>query len=416
MDIARTGFLETRNRKRAIYATIGVALFALAAFGVSRLEPAAPTVKRNTIWIEKVRRGPMVREVRGSGRLVPEGIRWISATTEGRLERILVQPGARVTADTIILQLSDPQQVQSGLDAGLRRRAAEADLQSLEAQLESSHLEHEAALGRLEAEHAQARLRGDADEELAKQGLVADITRKISANAAVELGNRVAFEKRRLQSLGAAHGAQIAAQKATVEQLRALERLQTQRTESLQVRAGIDGVLQQISIEEGQRVTAGTVLAKVVQPEKLKAELRIAETQARDITIGLPAVIDTRNGKVAGSVVRIDPAAQGGTVTIDVAIREPLPRGARPDMTVDGLIEIDRLDDVLFAGRPVNAQEDATVGLFRVDQEGNAQRVRVTIGRTSVSTVEIKDGLAEGDEVILSDMSPWDDHERLRIR
>jgi HlyD family secretion protein len=415
MDIARPDLAEAKRRRRLMWSAGGVILFAIAAFGLSRLEPAAPGVDAGTVWIETVKRGPMVREVRGTGTLVPEEIRWIPAVTAGRVEAILAQPGREVTADTVILDLNDPQQVQAGLDAALRSRAADAELRSLEARLESQKLEQQSMLGRTRSEYEQARLRANADEELAKQGLVANINRQISRQAADELEKRVEFEERRLEALESSIAAQLASQSAAVEQVRAIETLQRDRTDSLRVRAGIDGVLQQVAVEVGQQVTPGTILAKVVQPAKLKAQLRIAETQARDVQPGLPAVIDTRNGKVPGTVSRVDPAAQGGTVTVDVAIEGELPRGARPDMTVDGTIELERLDDVLFVGRPVHAAEDATIGLFRVGADGVARRVQVGIGRTSVSTIEVRSGLEEGDRVILSDMSAWDEYERLKL-
>jgi len=415
MDIARPDLAVAKRRKRQIWSAVGVVLFAIAAFGISRLEPAAPTVDAGTVWIETVKRGPMVREVRGTGTLVPEEIRWIPAVTEGRVESIVVQPGTRVAADTVILVLDDPEQVQSGLDAELRLRAADAELRSLEARLESQRLEQESVLGRTRSEYEQAKLRADADEVLASQGLVADINKQISRKAADELEKRVEFEKQRLAALQSSIEAQLASQRAAVAQVRAIEKLQSDRTDSLKVRAGIDGVLQQVSVEVGQRVTTGTILAKVVQPEKLKAQLRIAETQARDVTVGLPAMIDTRTGKVSGKVSRVDPAAQGGTVTVDVAIEDELPRGARPDMTVDGTIELERLDDVLYVGRPVHASEDATIGLFKLSDDGVARRVQVSVGRTSVSTIEVRDGLQEGDRVILSDMSAWDDYDRVKL-
>jgi len=415
MDIARPDLVVAKRRKRQLWTAVSVVLFALAAFGISRLEPAAPTVDAGTVWIETVKRGPMVREVRGTGTLVPVEIRWIPAVTEGRVESIVVQPGTRVTASTVILELDDPEQVQAGLDAELRLRASEAELRSLEARLESQRLEQQSVLGRTRSEYEQAKLRADADEALASQGLVADINRQISRKAADELEKRVEFEKQRLAALESSIEAQLASQRAAVAQVRAIEKLQSDRTGSLEVRAGIDGVLQQVSVEVGQRVTTGTILAKVVQPEKLKAQLRIAETQARDVTVDLPALIDTRTGKVSGRVSRVDPAAQGGTVTVDVAIDDELPRGARPDMTVDGTIELERLEDVLYVGRPVHASEDATIGLFKLSDDGVARRVQVSVGRTSVSTIEVRDGLQEGDRVILSDMSAWDDYDRVKL-
>ncbi|HSG66400.1 MAG TPA: HlyD family efflux transporter periplasmic adaptor subunit, partial [Gammaproteobacteria bacterium] len=279
MDIARPDIAEARRRRRLIWSAAGIILFAIAAFGISRLEPAAPSVDAGTVWIETVKRGPMVREVRGTGTLVPEEIRWIPAVTEGRVDAILMQPGTHVKADTVILDLNDPQQVQASLDAELRSRAADAELRSLEARLESQKLEQQSMLGRIRSEYEQARLRADADEELAKQGLVADINRQISRKAADELEKRVEFEERRLAALESSIAAQLASQSAAVEQVRAIERLQRGRTDSLRVRAGIDGVLQQVSVEVGQQVTPGTILAKVVQPTRLKAQLRIAETQ-----------------------------------------------------------------------------------------------------------------------------------------
>jgi HlyD family secretion protein len=358
----------------------------------------------------------MIRDVRGTGRLVPEEIRWIAAATEGRVEAVRIQPGAAVTADTVILDLANPQQLQAALDAELARRAAEADLRSLEARLEGQLLEQQATLGRVRSEYEQAKLRADADEELARQGLVADINRRISQKSAEELEKRAAFEERRLDALRSSNDAQLAAGRASFDQFAALERLKKNQADSLRVRAGIDGVLQQVSVEVGQQVAPGTSLAKVVRPERLKAELRIAETQARDVTIGLVARIDTRNGIVRGKVSRVDPAAQAGTVTVDVALVDPLPRGARPDLTVDGTIEIERLENALHVNRPVHAEEGATISLFVVGRDGTARRTNVAIGRTSVGSAEIVRGLAAGDVVVLSDTSAWDDENQIRLR
>jgi HlyD family secretion protein len=416
VDIARTGFVELRKKKRMALAAAAAVAVTIVVFALSRLEPAVPTVERTTLWTDTVKRGTMIRDVRGSGRLVPEEIRWIAASTEGRVEAVKVEPGATVTADTVILDLANPQQLQAALDAELSRRAAEADLLSLEARLESQQLEQRATLGRTRSEYEQARLRADADEELSRQGLVADINRRISQKSAEELEKRAAFEELRLEALRSSNAAQIAAQRAAVAQFAALERLKKSQADSLQVRAGIDGVLQQVSVEVGQQVAPGTSLAKVVRPEKLKAELRIAETQARDVTVGLEARIDTRNGIVRGRVSRVDPAAQAGTVTVDVALVEALPRGARPDLTVDGTIEIERLESVLHVSRPVHAEDGATISLFRVGADGAARRTSVAIGRTSVGSAEVVRGLDEGDVVVLSDMSAWDDEDRIRLR
>lgn len=416
MDIVRTDFIATRQKRRiAIGATAALAI-SLAGFGLSRLGPAIPTVERASLWTDTVRRGTMIRDVRGTGRLVPEEIRWIAAATEGRVEAVRIQPGAAVTADTVILDLANPQQLQAALDAELSRRAAEADLRSLEARLESQLLEQQATLGRVRSEYEQAKLRADADEELARQGLVADINRRISQKSSEELEKRAVFEERRLDALRSSNDAQLAAERASVDQFAALERLKKSQADSLRVRAGIDGVLQQVSVEVGQQVAPGTSLAKVVRPERLKAELRIAETQARDVTIGLVARVDTRNGIVRGKVSRVDPAAQGGTVTVDVALLDPLPRGARPDLTVDGTIEIERLENALHVNRPVKAEEGATISLFVVGRDGTARRTSVAIGRTSVGSAEVVRGLAEGDVVVLSDTSAWDDENQLRLR
>ncbi len=414
MDIKREDLARTKRRRQLIIGAVVLIGVVFATVGISQLEPAAPTVDRATVWIGEVERGPMVREVRGTGTLVPEEMRWIPASTEGRVERILVQPGERVEADTVLMELSDPRLVQGTLEAQWRLRAAQAEYESLKARLDGQRLEQESNVARIRAEAEQMRLRAQADEELAKEGLLGELPRRLSVSTADELERRAEFERQRLAALNESVRAQLASQGANVEQLRSMDEFQRQQYESLLVRSGTNGVLQQVAVEVGQRVAPGDTLAKIVDPERLKAELRIAETQARDIQIGQDAVIDTRNGKIEGRVSRIDPAAQGGTVTVDVSLEGPLPRGARPDLTVDGTIELERLDDVLYAGRPVHANDDSTIGLFRVDGE-TASRVTVKIGRTSVSTIEIIDGLEEGDEVILSDMSAWDDYDRIRL-
>jgi HlyD family secretion protein len=416
MDIARPDIARRKKRQRLVVGAAATLALLLLTLGVSRLKPAAPGVDRAAVWIDEVKRGPMLRQVRGLGSLVPEEIRWIATTTDGRVERRLILPGRQVKADSVILVLSNAELEQQALEAASALRASEAQLAELRVRLESQRLDQEANLARMESEYRQARLRADADDTLARQGLVADITRELSKVAAEEMEKRAALEKRRLTIADEAIQAQIAVQEAEVEQRRALARLRQSQVEGLKVRAGIEGVLQQVPVEVGQRVTAGTNLARISQPEKLKAMVRIAETQARDVQIGLEASVDTRNGVIPGRVSRVDPAVENGTVTVDIELLGPLPKGARPDLTVDGTIEIERLENVLYVGRPTQGQPETAVGLFRlVPGTSEAHRVRVELGRASVSTIEIRDGLAEGDRVILSDTSAWDAYDRIRL-
>lgn len=394
-------------------AVAGVLLMTL---GLSRLKPAAPSVERSTVWTDTVKRGLMVRQVRGLGTLVPEEIRWIPALTEARVERIVVHPGTRVTADTVILELSNPELELTAREAESELRAAEADYTALRVRLESERLDQEATAARVQAEYQQAKMRRAADEQLAEEGLLADLDFQISRVAAEELAKRNDLEQKRLAIAGESVEAQLAAHRARVEQSRALARLRRSQVDALNLRAGIEGVLQQVPVEVGQRVTPGTNLARVARPDRLKAEVRIAETQARDVQLGQSVSVDTRNGVIPGKVSRIDPAVQNGTVTVDVTLEGPLPKGARPDLTVDGTIELERLEDVLYVGRPAQGQGDSVVGLFRlVEGTDEAVRTRVALGRASVSTIEVLDGLAEGDEVILSDTSSWDAYDRIRL-
>jgi HlyD family secretion protein len=384
--------------------------------GLSRLKPAAPSVERSTVWTDTVKRGLMVRQVRGLGTLVPEEIRWIPALTEARVERIVVHPGTTVAADTVILELSNPELELLAQEAESELRAAEAEYTELRVRLESQRLDQEATAARVQAEFQQAKLRKAADEELAEQGLIADINLQISRVAAEELAKRNELEQKRLAIAGESVEAQLAAHRARVEQSRALARLRRSQVEALHLRAGIEGVLQQVPVEVGERVTPGTNLARVARPDRLKAEVRIAETQAKDVQIGQSVSVDTRNGVIDGKVSRIDPAVQNGTVTVDVTLEGPLPKGARPDLTVDGTIELERLEDVLYVGRPAQGQGDSVVGLFRlVPDTDEALRTRVALGRASVSTIEVLEGLTEGDEVILSDTSSWDAYDRIRL-
>ena len=419
LDIARPASVVTRKRRRRIL--IGLAVLVVVVgitLGLSRLEPAAPSVERATILIDTVRRGEMLRQVRGAGTLVPEEIRWIPAVTEGRVERILALPGTEVDAHTVILELSNSQLQLAALEIESELRAAEADLTTLAVRLEGERFSQESVLASTDAAHKEADLRAEADAELARNGLIPALTLKLSTIRAEELASRTNLERRRLEILSDSTRAQTAAQESRVEQLRSAVRFRRDQVEALRVRAGTTGVLQQVPVEVGQRVLAGANLARVAQPGRLKAEVRIAQTQARDVQIGQVASIDTRNGVIPGHVVRIDPAVdtQNGTVSVDVALEGPLPRGARPDLSVDGTIELERLTEVLHVGRPVFGGEQSTVGLFRLrDGGGNAVRTQVRLGRSSVNAVEILEGLQEGDEVILSDMSAWDAFERVRL-
>ena len=402
--------------RRIAYGVGGAIVIALVTLGLSRLKPAAPSVEKANLWIRNVERGPMVREVRGSGTLVPVDVNWIAATTDARVARIVTEAGTAVQPETVILELADPTQVQREQDAKFQLVAAEADYASLKSRLESDHLDEEATAAKLKADYEQAKLRADADEDMAKRGVLPELTRRVSRNAADELANRYTLEEQRLRINRAAIDTQLAAQKAKVDQYRAQYALQQNQLASLRVRAGIAGVLQQVSAEVGQRVSAGTILAKVVQPSHLKAALKIAETQAKDVQLGQKASVDTRNGIVEGHVIRIDPAAENGTVTVDVGFDGVLPKGARPDLTVDGTIELERLADVLFVQRPVHAEEEQNGSVFRVNAAGDgAERVRVRYGRSSVNTIEIREGLKQGDHIILSDMSQWDDYDRIRL-
>lgn len=421
MDVPRPDLVRRRRRQRIAWAVAGLGALATVTMLVARLEPAAPSVERAAIWADTVRRGEMLRQVRGPGTLVPETILYVQAETEGRVERILVQPGAEVAADTVLLELSNPELQQSAFDAEWALKAAEAQLDRLRTQLESDRLQQQAALATLRADLMQARLEAEADDALARDGLVPEITRRRSQSRAADLEQRAGIEERRLGYYGESMASQLAVQRAEVEKLRASLELKRRQVANLRVRAGIDGVLQQTGeqapLQVGQRVGPAATLAKVVLPQRLKAEIRVPETQARDVLRGQPVVVDTRNGVVPGQVVRVDPAVQNGSVLVEVKLVGPLPRGARPDLSVEGTVEIERLPDVLHVGKPVQGQADTTVGLFKIRPDGReAVRVPVKLGRASVSTIEIREGLAVGDQVILSDMSQWDTHDRVRLR
>ena len=416
MDISRPDLARRKKLRQTLYAVIAAIVVVVITAGVSRLEPAAPRVDRDTIYLDTVQRGPMVRQVRGTGTLVPEQIRWIPATTDGTVERIVIRPGALVAPATVILELSNPELEQSTLEARLNLAAAEARYSNRQVEVERELLNQRATLATTDAQLKTARLQADADGQLFAQGLVSSLQLQQSQSAEQEFDTRYALEQERLQMATGTVEAQLAVEQAEVDRLRTLYELRQQQVADLHVRAGMPGVLQQVPLEEGQRITTGANLARVGDPAVLKAELRIAETQAKDIQIGQSAAIDTRNGIIPGHVTRIDPAVENGTVTVDVALDGALPRGARPDLTVDGTIELERMDDILFVGRPVFGQEESVVSLFRVEADGtHASRMRVSLGRASVNTIEVLDGLQPGDRVVLSDMSTWDRFDRVRI-
>jgi HlyD family secretion protein len=416
VDIARPDLLEKKKKKQLVWAGAAAAVVVLLTLGVARLKPAAPTVERATVVLDTVKRGEMVRDVRGLGTLVPEDIRWIPALTEARVERRVLLPGTVVKPDSIILELSNPELENLLAEAESQARAAEASYTELKVRLESQLLDQKAVAARIAAESRQARLRADADAELHKAGLIADITLKLSQSAADELEHREKMEQQRLAIAGEAIAAQLKVQQAAVDQRHAQVRLRRSQVDALHLRAGIDGVLQLVPVEVGQRVAPGTNMARVARPDKLKAEVRVPETMARDVVPGLKAIVNTRNGEIEGRVIRVDPAVQNGTVTVDIGLIGELPRGARPDLTVDGTIELERIPDAVYVGRPAMGQPQSTVGLFRVVAgTTEAVRVRVKLGSASVSTIQVLEGLEVGDEVILSDTSAWDSADRIRL-
>ncbi|HSM36148.1 MAG TPA: HlyD family efflux transporter periplasmic adaptor subunit [Longimicrobiales bacterium] len=414
MDIPRE---KTKSNKRYVYGGLAVVGVVLATLGVSRLDPSAPVVDRATIWMDTVERGTMLREVRGPGTLVPEQIRLIPAVTAGRVERRHLQPGTEVTPETVLLELSNADVQRELLEAERQLTAAQAQYVSLQSTLENQILNQESLVAQTRSQYREAQRQVEANEALASQQLIAPMELQRSRDTAEELAERLEIERQRLESLRRSQEPQVAAQRSQVSRLREIVAFQRGLVESMKVVAGVAGVLQELPVEEGQWVTPGLLLARVVQPGRLKAELRVPETQATEVVVGLPAVIDTRNGLIDGRVVRMDPSVQNGTVTVDVALEGELPRGARPDLSVEGTIQIDRLDDVLYIGRPTFGQANSTVGLFRLDEDRTqATRAQVRLGAGSVNQVQIVDGLEAGDVVILSDMSNWESADRVRLR
>jgi multidrug resistance efflux pump len=405
-----------RGRKQLIYGAIALALVVLASLGLHGLKPAAPRIDRSAVWIDSVQRGPLVIEVRGPGTLVPERIRYISAVTAGRVEHRLAEAGQQVKPETILLELSNPDVQLEALESERQLTAAQAERVNLRATLAGQRLNQEAAVAEAKAGYLDGKRNAEASETLAVKQLISanDVSR--ARERMEELATRYKVEQERLEVMVQAADSQLALQDAQVTRLRDVTNFQRGRIRSMEVRAGANGILQELSLEVGQWAQSGAQLARIVEPGKLKAVLRIPETQAKDVTIGQPAAIDTRNGIVQGRVSRIDPAVLNGTVTVDVSLAGEMPRGARPDLSVDGTIQVERLNNVLHLGRPAYGQAGSTVGLFKlVEGGGAAVRTNVRLGRTSVNTVEVLGGLQAGDRVIISDMSRWDGVDRVRV-
>jgi HlyD family secretion protein len=416
MDIARPELAQKRRRKRILYGAVAVVVVAGVTLGVSQLKPALPSVDRATVWIDTVHRGNMLRQVDGLGTLVPEYVKSIPAMSEGRVVDRPVLVGTAVKADTVLLVLNNPQVQQQAVDAELQLKGAQADYANLKAQLETQLLQQQASAATTEAGYRQAKLQADADQELYKQGLGSEISAEKSAAAAQGLAESEKLAQQQLAQFSGLIQAQLAAQQAKVDQARALADLRNQQVQELRVTAGMNGVLEELDVDLGQEVQPGATLAKAVDPTRLWAELQIPETEARDLLLGQTASVDTHNGIVPGRVIRIAPAPVNGTVAVDVSLDGALPKGARPQLSVEGTILIEKLTNVLYVGRPVHAESESTIGLFKLTDDGKqAVRVPVKIGRVSVNTVEILAGLQEGDQVILSDMSAEDNFDRIRL-
>jgi len=422
VDIARPpSVIRKKKIRRAIYGAVALVAVGAITVGVSRLKPAAPSVDRATVWVDTVKRGQMLRQVRGSGTLVPEDIRWISATTAGRVERIMLRAGAIVEPNTVILELSSPSVEQAHREAQLGYQSALAAYENRRADLESALLTQEASLATIESNYKQAVLDLNSNEELQKAGLVAELVIKQKQGAVADLKNRLSVETKRLEISRAGMKSQLAPQESDIAQRKAAADLQARNLDDLKVKAGMHGVLQCVcsnpttQVERGAQVNPGSNLARVADPSVLKAELRIAETQTKDIRIGQYAEVDTRNGRVKGKVSRIDPASSNGTVGVDIMLEGALPAGARPDLSVDGEVRLEELNNIIYVGRPAFGQENSSVSLFKVGADGEAVRTTVKLGRSSVSTIEVVEGLNPGDQVILSDMSTYDEYQRVRL-
>jgi len=416
MDVKRDpAILKRKKQRQTILAVIGVLVLIGISAWVMNLKPAAPTVDANAAWTGKVIRGPLVREVKGSGTLVPEDIRWITATTAGRVERIVLQAGSIVKPDSVILELSNPDLEQQVTVARLAWQSAEAALANRRAQLSTERLQLETQVANAKSDLEQRELQFTADQELNKLGLNSALQLKESQAFVNRAKNTLALEEKRLANSRDSEASQIAPAETDVARLKAAYELVNRNLSDLRVKAGMNGVLQVVPVEVGQQVGGGTNVARVADPSRLKAQIRVSETQIRDVRLGQTAVVDTRNGTVTGIVARIDPAAQSGTVGVDVTMTGEMPQSARPDLSVDGTIELQRLDNVLKVQRPSFSQDDATIQLYRVGADNEAVRVRVKLGVSSVAEVQIIEGLNEGDEVVLSDMAAYEAFDRVRI-
>ncbi len=416
MDIQRKGAGRRKLIRRIILAAIVIIAIPLITFGLSRLKPAAPTVERSTVWIDQVKRGPMLRQVRGLGTLVAEDVIQIPAQFDGIVLKRMFLPGVNVSPETVLIVLSNPDMELAANDLEWQVKQAKANYEDLRVRLESQRLDQESVVSKTQSDYTQAKLTLERDKELQKLNLKPDLEVRLSQAKFDETAGRLVNDKKRLTILADMIKAQLDASRVQIEKLQAAYELKRKQVEQLTVRAGTTGVLKEVNVEAGQRVAPGAVLAKIVQPWRLKAELKIPETQVKDVQVGQDASIDTRNGIIDGKVMRIDPAAINGTVTVDVKLLGDLPSSARPDLSVDGTIEIERLADVVYVGRPVFGQPNSQITLFRLDVDGkDAIRVPVKLGRSSVNTIEILDGLKVGDQVILSDMSTWDAQNRIRL-
>jgi HlyD family secretion protein len=416
VDIARPEAKRQKKIRRIMYVAAAVVLIPLVTFALSKLKPAAPTVDSGTIWPGTVQRGPMVRDVRGLGTLVPETIRLIPAATDGQVQQRYLLPGVTVKADTVIFDLSNPTLQQEALDAEYQFKGAQAMLEQTKATLQNTLMDKRTQAASISSAYRTQEMVKQTKEELGKNGLAPMLDVKTAQVQAEELAKENDLAVKEVSTFEGSIEAQLAVQQSKVDQMRALWELKKSQLDQLHVKPGIDGVLEELDVEVGQKVTMGTVLARVAQPTHLKAQLKIAETQAKDVTIGQKASVDTHNGIIAGHVSRVDPAVTNGTVTVDVALDGELPPGARPDLSVEGTVVIEKLADVLYVGRPVHGEANSTVGLFKIVNDGKeAERVQVQLGRVSVNQVEILKGLEVGDRVILSDMSAWDNYERVKL-
>ena len=416
MDIALPDRSKAKQVRRLAGGAVVFAAVSIAGIAVVRLKPAAPPVDRASVWIDTVKRGRMLRDVRGQGTLVSEDLRWIPATTTGRVDRILLRPGIPVSADAVILQLSNPSLEQELEDARLKLKASESGLASLGVQLEDEELQQRATAAMIEADYKKAAMQADVNEQLAAQRLVSDLVLKQSKLDAEQLAVRNRIAQQQLAHAAESKSARLSERQSQVDQARAFMALKAREVDALRVRPGVAGILQVVPVDVGQQVSPGTNLARVVNPTRLMAEVKVPETQAKDVLVGQRASIDTHNGILSGRVTRIDPSVQNGTVTVDVAIEGPLPAGSRPDLSVDGTIELERLDNVLYVGRPAFGDENTSTSLFKVQPDGTAVRVQVKFGRSSVNSLEILSGISEGDQVVLSDMSAWSEVDRVHIQ